>query len=345
MIGRIGPLIRAHRHDGHPVLRVHRRGPRDGKAAARRRGFRRGDRGFRQFGFRHRFRRRFRLGYGRADPLHGGGKFGGVPSGQEHPAGAFGDTGEFLVFMVGQIETDDMGGEGDPLFGHLRRDRTGIVAAILAPVRDQNHGRGPVAPGQFLGRVLDGRRKRRAPQRIDPGDDIEKRPAIHRTDRHHGFDIRAGTLLPVAIGDKAQIGPGGPGVEQVAHHPARDLDLCHTVDLAPHRPRGVIDDHHVFGLQSRGGKKRDTEGRCRTAHSHCHSAHFWSPFAGPVVACVCGALPPHRHPVTGSLLPPGRMKAAFCPRRMRVPSACGTCPTSVQAALPIRGWGSGPRWS
>ncbi len=263
MESRIGALISAHGNNGHPVARMNRVRPGHGEATARHRRFGRADRHCRQFGFRfgERFRFRGRFRYGFSNLLDGGGELGGILSRQEHSSRVLGDAGEVLVLVSGQIEADDMGGERHALPGKLLRQRARICVTVFDPIRNQNHGRWRVTPREFLGSVLHRCRKRRASQGHDPVDDLLESIAIHRAHRHRRFDVRAEALLTMAIGDKPQIRGSWPGRQQIAHRLPGDLDLGHTVDLAPHGTRGIIDDHHIAGLQCCGGQKRDAQSR------------------------------------------------------------------------------------
>ena len=203
-----------------------------------------------------RLRRGFRLGGRRPARLHqrNGQLFGRI-RGDIAPAGILRDALQLRDrLLVGDVEADHMGGEGHAAAFQLARDRTRIGIAGLAPVADQDHRGGPVRMGERLGGLGDriGHRRLAARgQRSECGIDHRALGA----DRRDQLDIGAVAFAPVAVGHHPQLDLGIPAIQQAGNRLARDLDLRHAVDLAPHGIGGV-DDQDGLSVSFRHCRRR-----------------------------------------------------------------------------------------
>ena len=262
LVHRVGALLRTGRHDGHIVLRMNGGRPGDGQDRPRRdlRGGRESDVNLRLglgLGFRLRFGGFQRLQLHDAlDMRQGILELCGIARRNEHTASVLGDAGKAGVFLLGEVEPDDMGGELHPLARQFGRERARIRLAGFQSVGNQHDGCRGVAVGEQLGRLPDGFGQRRAPARHDPVDRRNESGPVQRPRSDHGLDIRTVPLAAVSVGHEADIGILRPCPHEIAHDVARDLDLGDAVDLAPHRAGGVIDDDDVFLRDRRCAKRR-----------------------------------------------------------------------------------------
>ncbi|HBS83228.1 MAG TPA: hypothetical protein DEA72_09270 [Halomonas campaniensis] len=96
---------------------------------------------------------------------------------------------------------------------------------------------------------------------------------MQRARRDQSFDIGAIALAAVAIGDEAQVGIFVPVIDQSGQHVPRDFDLTGAVDLSPHGPRRIIDDHDVV-RSMRGCRAGHAADQCHLGQSQCAQFHF-----------------------------------------------------------------------
>ncbi len=166
--------------------------------------------------------------------------------------------------LVFQIEANDMGGKLDALSGKLLGEGARIGIAGLHTVGDQHDGGGGIAIGEQVGGMLHRGRDRRLAHRLYLVDGIDKACLVQRPRLNQGFDIAAVALAAMAIGNQAKMSVGIPTVDELSHHVTSDLDLAGAIDLPPHGPRGVIDNHDIF--RGAGGCRR---GEAACDHHGC----------------------------------------------------------------------------
>ena len=155
-----------------------------------------------------------------------------------------------------------MGGKIDPIPLKLSRQGARVRIACLDPIRKEHHSRRILAIAHIPGRQTNGIGQWRFALGAQGLDFTCDNTTCRLGQRDQRFDVAAIALAPVAIGDQANVLPLCTQRRlRIGKGLPRDLNLCHPINLPPHRPRGIKDDHQVLGIgrigqESRGNGRR-----------------------------------------------------------------------------------------